>query len=233
MNSFNRNQIRIAVIAALAVVVTIVLAFVVKGDGEATTHYYLALFPVLLAEVLLGGTAFISAGEEKGAIVRRTALAVVPAVYLGFALFMVVVGLIVTSDKWYAILQVIGLLGALAFAAMTAMAAEASEKDEKATKKSFVSRTDWRLDIEQAASDAAEAFPDRPEVVKTIRKAAEKAQFAAETLAGHEDLDDSVHAAVSALTDAVSSKDSTTIFQAVKAFERAADLREKRIKAAR
>ena len=229
MNSFNRNQIRIAVIAALAVIVTIVLAFVVKGDGEATTHYYLALFPVLLAEVLLGGTAFISAGEEKGAIVRRTALAVVPAVYLGFALFMVVVGLIVTSDKWYAILQVIGLL----FAAMTAMAAEASEKDEKATKKSFVSRTDWRLDIEQAASDAAEAFPDRPEVVKTIRKAAEKAQFAAETLAGHEDLDDSVHAAVSALTDAVSSKDSTTIFQAVKAFERAADLREKRIKAAR
>ena len=156
-----------------------------------------------------------------------------PVAYLFFTLVLAAANGIVKSDSVLVVLHAVGLLIALFFVMASTMAAEASERDEKATKKSLAARSSWRLDLEDAMAAGAEAFPNNADVAKALADAAEKARFSPETIAGREELDEPVHAAVQTLCQAVGGSDPAAVLAAAKAFQQVADARARRVRAAR
>lgn len=233
MSSINRNQTRISIITAAILAVTGLVAYTAKGDSETTAFFWFALFPVLMAELMVCGSFFLAAGENRAKIVRRSALTVVPILYLVFTLVMAAVVNHFSSSFWYGILQAVGLVATLVLTSTSAMAAEASEVDEKKTRRSLETKKNWRLDLETAAEIAAKTFPKNPDIAKAMKDATEKARFSSETLSGHEDFDEPVHQAVQVLCQAANGENPETVLQAARDFQMVADLRNRRIRNAR
>ena len=231
--TIQQNKVRILVLGLSAVAVTLCVGFLLKSDETAAPRFWMTWAPVLVGEVLVGATAFKAVGEGREKISRRAALSVVPVAYLAFTLVLAAAGGIIESDALFGVLQAVGLLAALFLVTTSTMAAEASERDEKATKQSLAARSSWRLDLEDAAAAASNAFPGNADVAKALADAAEKARFSPETLAGREDLDEPVHAAVQTLCKAAEGTDPAAVLAAARAFRQAADARARRVRAAR
>ena len=208
--TIQQNKVRILVLGLSAVAVTLCVGFLLKSDETAAPRFWMTWAPVLVGEVLVGATAFKAVGEGREKISRRAALSVVPVAYLAFTLVLAAAGGIIESDALFGVLQAVGLLAALFLVTTSTMAAEASERDEKATKQSLAARSSWRLDLEDAAAAASNA-----------------------SLAGREDLDEPVHAAVQTLCKAAEGTDPAAVLAAARAFRQAADARARRVRAAR
>ena len=231
--TIQQNKIRILVLGLAAMAVTLCVGFLLKSDETTTSRFWMIWAPVLVGEVLVGVTAIKAVGEGREKISRRAALSVVPVAYLVFTLVLAAASGIIESDALLCVLQAVGLLVTLFLVMTSTMAAEASERDEKATKQSLVARSSWRLDLEDAATAASNAFPGNADIAKALADAAEKARFSPETIAGREDLDEPVHAAVQMLCKAVGGADPAAVLTAAQAFQQAADARARRVRAAR
>ena len=233
MKSETSNPVRIAICTIALMVATCLLAYVAAEDHKATTRFWLALLPVIAAELMLCGTAILASREDKEKLVRRSAISVVPAGYFLFSIGMAVFSRLFPADIWYGTVQIVGLVATLILASASSMAAEASERDESKTERALQARRQWHLDLQMATDLASTFFPDQPDIVREMARAAEKARFSPETLLEHEEFDDPVHAAVQVLCSAVSQKNAESVQSAIAAFHAAATLRERRIRNSR
>ena len=231
--TIRQNQVRILVLGLAAMAVTLCVGFLLKSDETTTSRFWMICAPVLVGEALVAATAFKAVEEGREKMSRRAALSVVPVAYLVFTLVLAAASGIIESDVLIVVLQAVGLLAALFLVTTSTMAAEASERDEQATKQSLAARSSWRLDLEDAVAAASNAFPGNADIAKALAAAAEKARFSPETLAGREDLDEPVHAAVQTLCKAAGGTDAGAVLAAVQAFQQAADARARRVRAAR
>lgn len=207
-----KNLYRVLIIGILTMAVTFAIAFVANDETALTARFWIITGPILLGELLIALSVIGLIGKKQiKSFPLQIAAHIFPWFYLGFTLVIAIVGYFDVGDTILMILQLVGLLFLLIPIIFCEMIGDAIDANAVEQIVADSNRMNFRFMMAQITDIIKLKFPENAEILKLVNKCQDSVRYAADSVAGSEEVDSEVERDLNAvndsLTDAESLKD--------------------------
>ena len=187
-----RPKLMFPVAAVLLAVLTLTVGLMLLEEEERDFAFWITLVPILLAEGMLGLSAAAIGGEQEDCCpLFRAGSGMAAMSYLGFTLIMLIPYSHGCCSETLLIVQSAGLLFWLILQVLIWLA-DRGGGSEPAFTATGCNKTGFTLEAAALLSDLKSRYPEQAELIRESGRLAEAARFAAESVKGSEQIDETI-----------------------------------------